>query len=427
MLEDRYGSPITTTSKDARDAYVDGIDRFIGAMDGVENAYHAAIAADENFAMPHLGLARFYVTTGRPADAKAELTIARKRAEQASPREAAQIDIIGDLIEGRGPQGYQRVRQHVAEHPRDIMLAQTCAGVFGLIGFSGQSGREAEQLAYMSMLKPHYGDDWWFLCQHAFAQMEAGQIGPAEANIERSLQLRPDAAHSAHVRSHLYYENGASGEGYAYLKDFWGAYQPSAYLHCHISWHVALWALDLGDMDAMWQIFEHHVVPERKGAPPLNIMTDSVAILYRAGLAGETVPRHRWQQISDYAAAKFPAPGLAFADAHAALAHAMAGERDRLETVIEGAKGPAAPVVASVAKAFRALAEDRPDGEAAIAHLVGIMGEHERLGGSRAQRDLVEFALAQALITTGQKDEATRILRMHRPHAFKDHALAGLV
>ena len=427
MLEDRYGSPITTSSQMARDAYVEGIDRFIGAMDGVDSAYRSAIEADENFAMPHLGLARYYVTTGRLAEAKEELAIARQLAPSASPREAAQIDIIGDLIEGRGPQGYQRVRAHVAEHPRDILLAQTCAGVFGLIGFSGQGGREAEQLAYMSMLQPHYGDDWWCLCQHAFAQMEAGQTGPAEANIERSLQLRPDSAHSAHVRSHLYYENGASQEGYAYLKDFWGAYQASAYLHCHISWHVALWALDLGDMDAMWQIFDSHVLPERDGAPPLNIMTDSVAILYRAGLAGAKVERSRWQQVSDYAAQKFPNPGLAFADAHAALAHAMAGEQDRLEAVIDGAKGPAAPVVASVAKAFRALTADQPDGEAAIAHLVGIMGEHERLGGSRAQRDLVEFALAQALIATGQKDEAKRMLKMHRPHAFKDHAVAGLV
>ena len=80
MLKDRYGSPITTTSKDARDAYVEGIDRFIGAMDGVDDAYRTAIAADENFAMAHLGLARYFVTTGRGADAKAELAIARNLA-----------------------------------------------------------------------------------------------------------------------------------------------------------------------------------------------------------------------------------------------------------------------------------------------------------------------------------------------------------
>ena len=29
MLDDRYGNPITTTSDTARDAYIDGVDRFI--------------------------------------------------------------------------------------------------------------------------------------------------------------------------------------------------------------------------------------------------------------------------------------------------------------------------------------------------------------------------------------------------------------
>lgn len=83
--------------------------------------------------------------------------------------------------------------------------------------------------------------------------------------------------------------------------------------------------------------------PDRPPAPPLNVLTDSVAIVHRAFLAGEQIPQERWQQPSDYAVQFFPSPGLAFADVHAALAHAMAGNRERLETTIDGAKGPAAP------------------------------------------------------------------------------------
>jgi hypothetical protein len=57
-------------------------------------------------------------------------------------------------------------------------------------------GREAEQLAYTTGLAPHYGDDWWFLCQHAFAQMEVGQLELARRNIDRSLELNPTPAHA---------------------------------------------------------------------------------------------------------------------------------------------------------------------------------------------------------------------------------------
>lgn len=424
MLTDRYGSPLTTTSPKARDAYVAGVDRFLAASDGVEQAFDEAIAADDGFAMARIGLARMHQLCGRGADARAELALARERLTGASDREAAQIDILGDLIEGRAAQGYGRVRAHVADHPRDILLAQTCTSVFGLIGFSGQPGREAEQLAYTTTLAPHYGDDWWFLCQHAFAQMEAGQTGPAAQNIERALELKPDSAHSAHVRAHLYYENGETDAGFSYVQGFWAQYPQTAYLHCHLSWHVALWALERGDVDQMWRVFEACVSPDRTPAPPLNILTDSVAILFRASLAGVNVPRARWQQASDYAERKFPGPGLAFADVHAALAHAMAGQSERLQTIIEGAKGPAAPVVSALAQAFAALADG--DADEAVHHMTGVMAEHERIGGSRAQRDILEFGLANALFRAGRADEARRSLAMRRPHTTHHHAVAGV-
>jgi len=35
------------------------------------------------------------------------------------------------------------------------MVAQTSVGVFGLIVFGGQPGREAEQLAFTTTLAPH--------------------------------------------------------------------------------------------------------------------------------------------------------------------------------------------------------------------------------------------------------------------------------
>jgi tetratricopeptide (TPR) repeat protein len=424
MLKDRYGSPLTTTSQRARDAYVEGVDRFLAAGDDVEGAFHEAIAADDGFAMARIGLARMHQVRGRGAEARASLEAARERLGGVSSREAAQVDILGDMIEGRAQQARSRVWQHVADHPTDILVAQSCTSVFGLIGFSGNAGREAEQLAYTTLLAPHYGDDWWFLCQHAFAQMEAGQTGPAAENIERSLALKPDSAHSAHVRAHLYYENGETDAGFGYIDQFCSDYPATAYLHCHISWHVALWALARGDVSRMWEIFDTGVAPDRTPAPPLNVMTDSAALLFRATAAGVVVSPDRWLQISDFADRVFPNPGLAFADVHAALAHAMAGQPERLQRVIDGAKGPAGSVVAALARSFQALAGDRPD--AAIHELTQVMAGHERIGGSRAQRDILEIALASALLRAGHPDEARRSLQMRRPHTAQDHAVAGL-
>ena len=54
------------------------------------------------------------------------------------------------------------------------------------------------------------------------------------------------------------------------------------------------------------------------------------------------------------------------------------------------------------------------------------MADHERLGDSRAQRDLIEHALAHALLRDGKAAEAKRLLAMHRPHTGMTGAIAGL-
>ena len=54
------------------------------------------------------------------------------------------------------------------------------------------------------------------------------------------------------------------------------------------------------------------------------------------------------------------------------------------------------------------------------------MRDHARIGGSRAQRDLIEFAMANALVQAGQADEARRLLAMRRPLIPSGPAVAGL-
>ena len=50
MLQDRYGNDLSTASASARDAYVEGMDRFLAAAPDVEAAFQQALAADPDFA-----------------------------------------------------------------------------------------------------------------------------------------------------------------------------------------------------------------------------------------------------------------------------------------------------------------------------------------------------------------------------------------
>lgn len=422
-MQDRYGLDLTTSSAAARDAYADGMDRMLAGDAGAEVSFQNALDADAGFSLAKAALARAQQFLGDGRAARTMMAEALEMPAPATERERSHLNAMDLLIRGR-PEGYAAIQAHLADHPRDALIAQTCCGVFGLIGFSGQPGREAEQLAFTSGLARYYGDDWWFLGQHAFSQVEAGQVAVADATIDRALAGYPRSAHNAHIRAHVDYEAGGADVGLERLTGWLPGLDRAAIMHCHISWHISLWALYAGDIDRMWQVYDEGVSPEGAWGPSINVITDCVALLYRAQLAGVEVPAERWRRISDYATTTFPRTGIGFVDAHAALAFAMSGDSAELDRILEEAKGPAADVVQSLGRGFRKMAA--ADWAGAIEELSSTMNDHERIGGSRAQRDLVEFALAEALKQSGHSDEAARMIRMRRPIHAPDTMVAGL-
>jgi hypothetical protein len=418
MLRDRYGFQISTASPAARDAYVAAVDLSLSANAGTEEQFRRAIACDDGLAVAHVGLARTLQVQHRPAEAKAAAARARELAAPLPERERSHVNALASVVDKGSVAGLAAVKEHLSAYPRDAMVLAPCTGVFGLIGFSGRAGREAELLALLEPLAQAYGEDWWFLSALAFAQVEVGDIDRAHATIERALALYPRNANGAHIRAHVYYEAGEREAGLAYLEDWWKGYPRQSLLHCHISWHIALWQLALGRAEEAWAFYRAHLAPGVSTGPPINTLSDSASFLLRAELAGQ--PRHAelWRELSAYAAKWFPSPGIAFADVHAALAHALAGDEAALARIIERAKGPAADVVAPLARAFGAFA--REEWSEAVAQLEGVLAAHERIGGSRAQRDLIEYALVTCLLRSGKVAEARRSLQERRLRSGAD-------
>jgi len=279
---------------------------------------------------------------------------------------------------------------------------------------SGRAGREQEQLAQMVALASDYGDDWWFLSTHAFALSEVGRIEPARKLIDQSLAIYPRNAHGAHVYSHVLYENGEDAAGLAYLEEWLKAFPREAQLHCHLNWHVALWNLELGNFERARRIFEHNVRPGGSWGPPINTLSDSASFLWRSQLAGQRNESSDWQAVRDYALKEFPKAGVTFADVHAGLAFAAAGDTVSLQTLIRqlreresAGKLAAGPIVPALAEAFGAFAGD--DWSSAIKRIEPVFAEHERIGGSRAQRDLIDCTLIAALAKAGRRADASRL------------------
>lgn len=413
-MKDRYGLELSTTSTAARDAYVDAIDRMLAADGGVEETLAAAVDADPDFALAHAATARQHQLMARGKEARTVAERAAELAAAATPREQRHVEIITSLVSGQVPQSLELTREHAAEFPRDAFALAPACGVFGTIGFSGRVDREQEQLALIEPLANEYGDDWWFLTIHAFALLETGQWTRARELVERSLAKRPSNAHAAHTLAHALYESGDDDDALSFMSDWMPGSDRTSLLHCHIWWHYALLLLMAGRHDEANQAFAENCLPGTNDSPSINVFTDSASYLWRAELAG--VPRNtsQWETIRVYYEEQFRRP-IVFVDAHAGLPFAALGQTEQLAACIEqlqelgdAGKLPAGTTAASLNRAYEAFVAERWD--AVIDGLEPMMDQVVRIGGSRAQRDLLTNTLLAAYVNADRHSDANAFL-----------------
>ncbi len=426
-MQDRYGNVLSISSANALDYYQQGMDCWLSAQPGAVGHYQAALALEPDFALAYAGLARALFLRSKVDAAKQAVAQALRcaAASKVTPRERSHVAIVDLLIKGESAQAFRAITRHAADYPTDALAIQPCSGVFGLIGFSGRVGREAENLAFMHSLARYYTGDWWFESQYAFALCEVGQLAKAQQLNDRAMQANPSNANAAHHQAHLFYELGEVQAGLAELRAWRAGYATHGVLFGHLAWHEALWSLQQGDNHRVQQIMQDELLPDANTAPPLNILTDLVSLLLRLTLADQQGLESFWRLASQYAADHFSKPGISFADAHCAITHAITGHQ-HAQTLLPamatahpaaGIKQPiagAAPdLVQHVAQSFQRFAQQ--DWVGTLASLSPAMAQHERLGGSRAQRDLLELTYAYALARSGQAAAANRWHQARRP------------
>ncbi|HSE04838.1 MAG TPA: tetratricopeptide repeat protein [Methylomirabilota bacterium] len=415
MMRDRFGLGLSTSSVGGRDAYVEGVDRFLAAHAGAEDCFDRAIAADPAFALAHVGRARSLQLLGKGALAQEAAAQATALAVSLDRRERRHVEALGLAVAGQGAPALALVREHVSEFPRDAMTLAAANGVYGLIGFSGRQDRNEEMLALLDSVASAYGDDWWFLGAHGFARTEALGWKAGAPLIERALALAPRNAHAAHAWAHVCYERGADRDGTAFVAGWLPAYPTAAPLHCHLSWHQALFELALGRPDAALALYDSGIRPGASRCAPFSTLVDSASLLWRRELAGAPAAPDAWDAVARHARGSFPAIGISFADVHCAVALAAAGDAEGLarwvgllrEGVAQG-RVPAGSVVPVVAEAMGAFARGRY--EHAIAALAPVVNRLVRVGGSLAQRDLFEHTLLAAYVRAGRPAEARALL-----------------
>ncbi|MFJ3304131.1 FAD/NAD(P)-binding protein [Streptomyces sp. NPDC086549] len=418
---DGHGLALSTHAEAAA-AHRTGLDRVLKVRSGAEDAFARAVALDPGFALGHAALALLGHECAAPVDVPRALADAQRSArERADERERSFVDVVTRRI--TCDDGDETLVRHLRTYPGDALAL---AAAVPTIAFSGVSDlHDDDALRLLELTSPSYDGHWFHTSLLAFLRQGQGRLHEAGELAHRALAAEPASGHAVHALAHVHYESGAHEAGRDWL-DRWVSGRGRGTVHrAHFSWHIALHELALDDPDAVRRRWFAQLAPGR--VTGVRALVDSGSLLWRARLSDSWQGELPAADVLDSVGREvLERPATAFTALHAAVALTAAGDLPALRRLRDHAAG-ADPVqrevVAPLCEALEALLEERF--REAARGLDALLPLLRRVGGSAAQREVVEETLLYALVSAGRCGAARRLLdaRLDRKPAPRDRRL----
>jgi tetratricopeptide (TPR) repeat protein len=411
MSQDVQGHSLSGATPAAVTAYDDAVRAFNIVYGDAIGSFDAARAAAPEFPMAHLGKAWVLTMANDPGlltEAKALVDLVRPLT--LNEREKAHFNALSQQVRGDRAAAVSVLDRHLMRYPFDLLAHQAAALADGFLGrFHWVRDRSARALPHWSKDQPGYGS---ILAFHAFGCEEAGDYTRAEHESREAAELEPHSFWPHHTVSHVMEMTARPQDGLAWMADREALWSGAGHTNqVHIWWHKALFHLELGQYDAALALYDG---PIRDTQRPLgNSLTNASALLWRLDLLGGDVG-NRWHELAAIWQGHADGKCLVFTDIHAAMAELRSGEEARVEQRLAAMRETAASPAAA-AELYRTVGI--PIVEALSAFHRGAYGETVdlllrtrldlwQIGGSHAQRDVIEWTLTEAALRAGQKDVA---------------------
>lgn len=401
-------------SLDAWNATIRG---FLGHSAVTPTHLGAVLAANPDFAMAQALRGLFCMLLGRRemvATATEALALAKK-GNAAHPREQAMIAALQCWLNGHPSQAIALLEGILLANPADTMAMKLSQAIRFVLGDAKGMRRSVERV-----LRAHGTDHplrgFAHGC-HAFTLEETGDYAGAEAAGLLGLEAAPDDAWGLHAVTHVYDMTAQSQRGVDLI-----VARDGSWLHCnnfryHVWWHKALLHLDMGQIDAVFDIYDTKMRVDK--TDDYRDIANASSLLMRLQLEGICVGT-RWEELADLSEARIDDGCLAFADLHYMLS-LMGGERDLAIQKLLARLGQTAKSAPEAefdqilahpglvcANGLASFAEG--NFEASFVALSAARPVMQSVGGSHAQRDVFERLTIDAGIRAGQADKAEALL-----------------
>lgn len=404
---DLRGNPLGSDVQAAREAAEQALWRMMSFYDAPLADLDAAVAADPGWALPHVMKAGFLLSLTEPAlcaEAAAALAAARERLTHAPPREHAHAEAVQLVLEGRWHAACRRWDELLIEHPRDALALQWAQlWDFYRGDAAGLRQRPARALPDWDEHDPLHP---YVLALYAFGLEESNLYPQAEDVGRRALAANPRVPWAVHAVAHVMEMQGRFEEGSAWLRQHQEHWAEGNGFSGHLWWHKALFRLETMDTAGVLRLVDKHL---SGAALQITLQrVDAAAMLWRLHLLGEDVAELAAALVEGWAEREGGAGYYAFNDVHYVLALLAAGQGGRAEGWVarcaeralaaEDARRANHQMAREVGLPLMrgALALERGEPDAAVDAIYPVRAMARHIGGSHAQRDLIDLTLLAA-------------------------------
>jgi tetratricopeptide (TPR) repeat protein len=405
MIADQQGNRLSGATADAAAL----LDQSIGAF----NVYRAdvvdlldqTIAAAPKMAMGHITKAYVYGLATEPdATVAARDTLAEVRQMDLDDRESSHVVALQLLLDGRWTAAALHLDRHNADYPLDMIALQ--AG--HLMDFYRANARNlrdriARVLHHWSPAIPGHSV---VRGMYAFGLEECGDYSHAEEQGRSAIAVDPSDCWAHHAVAHVMEMQGRAEDGIGWMtarEPFWAG--DSNAFKIHLWWHRALCHLELGQTEAALALYDGPI-REQTSRVALD-MVDASALLWRLQLAGCDVD-DRWQELASCWDLHADGTSYPFNDWHAVMAYLGAGRSADVDRILAAQRrgDPALEtgewarrVALPLTEGFTAFCNG--DYRVAIEKLHPCRFIANAFGGSHAQRDVIDWTLAESALRGG--------------------------
>jgi hypothetical protein len=406
MIKDAQGQTVSGATPEAVTLYDQAVRAFNLGYGDAPGLFDATREAAPDFVMAHLAKAWLFALSNDPLVLRHVRPLVQ--AAEGLPmneRERGHLAALEQVTARARGVAVSVLDGHLMRHPFEA--ATLLDGYLGR--FRWVRDRSARALPFWSSDMPGYGT---MLAFHGFGLEEAGDYARAEDESRAAAELEPHSFWPHHTVTHVMEMTGRPEDGIGWMvarEPFWSA--PENVTQVHIWWHKALFHLELGQYEAALALYDGPLMGTMR---PLALnLCNASALLWRLDMLDCDVSG-RWRDLAAQWEGHADGKTLVFNDLHAAMAELGSGQEAlverRLAWMRETASGNAEsascycevgiPLVEGL------MAFHRGAYGQAVDVLQPARCDLWRIGGSMAQRDVVDWTLTEAAVRAGLRDVA---------------------